>query len=162
MILIGDLSSNMLSLNYWKGKWETINNQRWMKGRFTEKEDKVIIQKVIEALERNSTDKLDYGFWLSLGIDLDRSINQIQIIWHKVLSKEKRMMLLLRVISKKKSGWLNNTALWCFIFTTHIYLIDNIIYQHPFIHSSIQQWYCHNNGTLYSTVLCTVSCDQTT
>ncbi len=92
-------------------KWETINNQHWMKGRFTEKEDKVIIQKVIEALERNSADKLDYGFWLSLGIDLDRSINQIQIIWHKVLSKEKRMMLLLRVISKKKSGWLNNTAL---------------------------------------------------
>ena len=74
-----------------------------MKGRFTEKEDKVIIQKVIEALERNSTDKLDYGFWLSLGIDLDRSLYQIQSRWHKVLSKEKTMILLLREINKKKS-----------------------------------------------------------
>ena len=103
MILIGDLSSNMLSLYYWKGKWDIIINQRWMKGRFTEKEDKVIIQKVIEALERNSTDKLDYGFWLSLSIDLDRSMRQIQSRWHKVLSKENTMILLLREIKKKKS-----------------------------------------------------------
>ena len=103
MILIGDLSSNMLSLYYWKGKWETINNQRWIKGRFTEKEDKVIIQKVIEALERNSTDKLHYGFWLYLSIDLDRSMRQIQSRWYKVLSKEKTIILLLREINKKKS-----------------------------------------------------------
>jgi hypothetical protein len=103
MILIGDLSSNMLSLNYWKGKWETINNQRCLRGRFTEKEDNVIIQKVIEAKERNSTDKLNHGFWLSLGIDLDRSMNQIQVRWHTVLSKEKSMILLLREIKKKKS-----------------------------------------------------------
>jgi len=74
-----------------------------MKGRFTEKEDKVIIQKVIEALERNSTDKLDYGFWLSLSIDLDRSVNQIKPRWYKVLSREKTMILLLREINKKKS-----------------------------------------------------------
>jgi hypothetical protein len=74
-----------------------------MKGRFTEKEDKVIIQKVIEALERNSTDKLHYGFWLYLSIDLDRSMRQIQSRWHKVLSKEKTMILLLREIKKKKS-----------------------------------------------------------
>ncbi len=74
-----------------------------MKGRSTEKEDKVIIQKVIEALERNSTDKLDYGFWLSLGIDLDRSMRQIQSRWYKVLSKEKTIILLLREINKKKS-----------------------------------------------------------
>ena len=103
MILIGDLLSNMLSLCYWKRKWETINNQRCLRGRFTEKEDKVIIQKVIEALERNSTDKLDYGFWLSLGIDLDRSLYQIQARWHTVLSKEKTIILVLREINKKKS-----------------------------------------------------------
>ena len=74
-----------------------------MKGRFTEKEDNVIIQKVIEALERNSTDKLDHGFWLSLSKDLDRSLRQIQARWHKVLSKKKKMILLLREIKKKKS-----------------------------------------------------------
>ena len=74
-----------------------------MKGRFTEKEDNVIIQKVIEALERNSTDKLDHGFWLSLSKDLDRSMKQIHARWHTVLSKEKTMILLLREINKKKS-----------------------------------------------------------
>ena len=74
-----------------------------MKGRFTEKEDNVIIQKVIEALERNSTDKLDHGFWPSLSIDLDRGLKQIQARWHKVLSKKKKMILLLREIKKKKS-----------------------------------------------------------
>jgi hypothetical protein len=74
-----------------------------MKGRFTEKEDKVIIQKVIEALERNSADKLNHGFWLSLSKDLDRSRNQILIRWHRVLSKEKTIILLLREINKKKS-----------------------------------------------------------
>ena len=74
-----------------------------MKGRFTEKEDNVIIQKVIEALERNSADKLNHGFWLSLSKDLDRSMKQILIRWHKVLSKEKTMILLLREINKKKS-----------------------------------------------------------
>ena len=74
-----------------------------VKGCFTEKEDKVIIQKVIEALERNSTNKLDYGFWLSLSIDLDRSVKQIKPRWHKVLSREKTMILLLREINKNKS-----------------------------------------------------------
>ena len=74
-----------------------------MKGRFTEKEDNAIIQKVIEALERNSTDKLGHGFWLSLSKDLDRSLRQIHARWLKVLSKEKKMILLLREINKKKS-----------------------------------------------------------
>ena len=74
-----------------------------MKGRFTEKEDNVIIQKVIEALERNSTDKLGHGFWLSLSKDLDRSMKQIQVRWYKVLSKEKTMILLLSEINQKKS-----------------------------------------------------------
>jgi hypothetical protein len=74
-----------------------------VKGCFTEKEDKDIIEKVIEALERNSTDKLDYGFWLSLSKDFDRSVNQIKLRWYKVLSKEKTMILLLREINKKKS-----------------------------------------------------------
>ena len=39
MILIGDISSNILSLYYWKRKWETICKQRWIKGRFNELED---------------------------------------------------------------------------------------------------------------------------
>jgi hypothetical protein len=73
---------------------------------FTEEEDEIITQSVLDDMKSNSTDKRGIGFWESTSKKIpNRSPVHINNRWHKVLLIDERVILQLKEINnnKKKS-----------------------------------------------------------
>jgi len=66
--------------------WDTIHNQRRNKGRFSEEEDEIIIQSVVENV--NTAGSISIGLWLSIAKKLDRNRYSVYKRWKFVLSKD--------------------------------------------------------------------------
>jgi len=85
-------------------KWKSICNQRSDKEPFTKEKDEIIIQSVVDDMNSTSTGKRGIGLWESISKKIpNRSPDYINNRRYRVLSRNKRVILLLENINNKKS-----------------------------------------------------------